>query len=207
MMGGRVVRRRLVARSAHAVALGPQARGVRVVAVGARNAARVHAALQERAVLVVLVEDLPVGLVEPLVEEGHAVRLREGLAGTPVLADLRAPRVAPPAALDLRARVARSGEPRDRSSSVEPPGARSRGEPRVEALRRVASRALAAGPGDVPGAGSVAGLAGDVVAKRSLSVSYFFRTPVEWHLAHMWFQFCAGPVQCRTSRKSTLSFG
>ena len=162
MMGGRVVRRRLVARSAHAVALGPQARGVRVVAVGARNAARVHAALQERAVLVVLVEDLPVGLVEPLVEEGHAVRLREGLAGTPVLADLRAPRVAPPAALDLRARVARSGEPCDRSTGVERPGAVPRREARLEPFRRVAGRALTVGPGEVPGAGSVAGLAGDV---------------------------------------------
>src|SRR2546427_7836722 len=46
-----------------------------------------------------------------------------------------------------------------------------------------------------------------LVAKRSFSASYFFRTPVEWHSAHMWFQFCAGPVQCRTSWKSILSLG
>ena len=46
---------------------------VRVVAIGAAHALRVHLALQKRSVLVDLVQDLPVGVVETLVEQRRAV--------------------------------------------------------------------------------------------------------------------------------------
>ena len=50
---------------------------VRVVAVAARHAGRVHAALQERPVLVDLVVDLAVGVIEPRVEQRRQVRVHE----------------------------------------------------------------------------------------------------------------------------------
>ena len=64
MRRGRVLVGRM-ALQADAVARKPQLGAVRLVAVAAGDAGREHLALLERAVVVDLVEHLPVGMVEP----------------------------------------------------------------------------------------------------------------------------------------------
>ena len=100
---------------------------VRVVAVRAGDAGRVHLALEERAVLVDLVLDLAVGEVEALLEERRPVRLQERLAVDVVVGDDRAPRVAPRAGLDLGARGAGDAALRDAGLHVHVPGGLARG--------------------------------------------------------------------------------
>jgi hypothetical protein len=75
-----VVRDRRVTPGAQRVPGLAQAPAVRLVTARARHAGLVHLALEKRSVLVDLIEDLPVGVVEALVEERHAVRLPERLA-------------------------------------------------------------------------------------------------------------------------------
>ena len=83
-----------VAARTQRVAGGVQLQRVRVVAIAAGHALAVHPALEERAVHVDLVEDLAVVVVEPLVEEGHPVRLGQRIAVGVVLGHLRTARVA-----------------------------------------------------------------------------------------------------------------
>ena len=94
---------RRVALGADGVALGPELDRVRLVAVRAAHAAGVHPRLQERAVLVVLLEDLPVGLVEPRPQQREVEGIVEGRAGQRVaVTEGLAPGVAGRALLDLR---------------------------------------------------------------------------------------------------------
>ena len=74
---------RLMAAHAERIPLGAERRGVRVVTIGAANAALIHLALPERAVFVDFVVDLPVGEVERL---AHHLRheLVEERVGQPV---------------------------------------------------------------------------------------------------------------------------
>ena len=74
---------------------------VRVVAIRTAHALRVHLALEKGSVLVDLVPDLPVGVVQALVEERRAMRLQERLAVGVLRGDDRAPRVTAGAGLDL----------------------------------------------------------------------------------------------------------
>ena len=62
------------------VALGAGPQGVGLVAVRAGHPCPLHPALEERAVLVDLAEDLAVGVVERLGQKGAAVRVEEGPA-------------------------------------------------------------------------------------------------------------------------------
>jgi hypothetical protein len=101
-----VVRRRverlgLVAARAETVVRERDLARVHVVAVAARHAAAVHLRLQERAVLVDLVQDLSVGVVERGVEEAHVVAVGERTAERVRRAVRTATRVAPRARLDL----------------------------------------------------------------------------------------------------------
>ena len=95
-----VVGRRRVALEADAVALLAELQGVGVVAVGAADAHPEHLALDERAVLEVLVEDLPVRVVDPLGEQDREVVVEELRAAVVVVAQLRPARVARGAQLD-----------------------------------------------------------------------------------------------------------
>src|SRR5262245_60399541 len=70
------------------------------VAVGALDAFRVHLALQERVVLVVVVFDLPVGVKQRLGEQRRQGAVEERRTGHSLVAELGAPRVARRAALD-----------------------------------------------------------------------------------------------------------
>jgi hypothetical protein len=75
-----VVLRRLVALRAHRVAGRAQLERVRIVAIRAGDAVRVHPALRERAPVVDLVAHLPVGEVEAFVEQRAAMRVERRLA-------------------------------------------------------------------------------------------------------------------------------
>ena len=75
--------------------------GVRVVAIGAGDAGRVHLALQERAVFVDLVLDLSVSLIELRFQEGQAMGLGEWPPGRVALRECAAAGVAAGAGLDL----------------------------------------------------------------------------------------------------------
>src|SRR6266851_3952680 len=77
---------------------------MRFVAVAAGHPGRKHLALFERAVVVDLVEHLPVGMIEPASEGRDHVGVGQGLSGNPVLREFSASRVAEPAGLDLPAR-------------------------------------------------------------------------------------------------------
>ena len=109
-----VVRRRIVLAwqvtgGAEAIALGAQLAAMRIMAVAARDAARVHLALQERAPVVNLVALLAVGMVERAREERRTIVVEKRLAGFVALGDLAAPRVALRAHLDLALGCARLG--------------------------------------------------------------------------------------------------
>ena len=121
VMGGRVEARRRVALRAHRVARHAQLLAVRVVAVGAGDALRVHAALQERAVVVDLVAHLPVGVVEIRLEQRDTIGVAERRAGMPGVVELAAPRVASRAGLDLAARGSRRGARRVAGRGVDRP--------------------------------------------------------------------------------------
>ena len=137
---------------------------MRVVAVAAGDAAREHLALAERLVVVHLAHHLAVGLEQAGLEQAREVGVEELAARPPRLVELRPPGVAHAAGLELdrgrpgpaarRLAGLRVRRPVDALALVEVDG-----EPVVPAR---AGRARLAGPGDVGGAGPVAGLAGDV---------------------------------------------
>jgi hypothetical protein len=77
VMVGRVEPGREVALGAEVVSLRAELQPMRVVAVAAGNAGRVHPALAERPVLVDFVPDLPVRKVEVREDELRTMRLEE----------------------------------------------------------------------------------------------------------------------------------
>jgi hypothetical protein len=85
--------------------------------VGAR-AHPVHPALDERAVLEVLLEDLAVGVVDALVEQDGTVRIEQCRVAVIVVGELGSPRVAGRAQLD-RFAVADARRPHDQARAVE----------------------------------------------------------------------------------------
>ena len=141
--------------------------GVRLVTVAAGDAGREHPALLERAVVVDLVQHLPVGTVEPARERRDGMRVRERAARHPLLGKFAAARVTQAAGLDLlahqggrdvAARVARVriDRPDDTVAFVEPD---------EEAFARIITLAerppalLRPGPADMPRPLSMTGLA------------------------------------------------
>ena len=96
-----------MALAADGVAGRAQLQRMRVVAVGAGHALRVHPALQERAVVVDLVAHLAVGVVEAGSSSEARKPSPKRLAGVPCVGDLAAARVAARAGLDLARAVAR----------------------------------------------------------------------------------------------------
>ncbi len=156
----------LMARGAHVVVGDLHLCRVGVVAVGARDAPRVHPALQERAPVVDLVLHLPVRVVQPLLEQRRVMRLAKELAGQVVLGEQASSRVAAGTHLVLDPELRRLLRDGDAPLHVHLPAAVP---PFVEAHHDagVALRLRAAGlgrlrPGHVPGARAVAGLARDV---------------------------------------------
>jgi hypothetical protein len=155
---------------------------VRVVAVGARHALRVHAALQERPPFVDLVALLAVGLVQAFREQRRPVVIEEGAPRVVAAGDLPTSRVALRAHLDLagsRARAAargdaglRNGNPRHAAPLVE-----QHGEALPRILRGLRARFR---PGGVIRARPVAGLAADVEL-RPLRVEGVLRAVVALH--------------------------
>src|SRR6266566_5854016 len=84
-----------------AIALGQQLRAVRVVTVRAGDAGGMHAALQERAVLVDLAVDLSVGVIETRLEQRRQIAVEVGLARHWALGDHFAARVTCGTSLEL----------------------------------------------------------------------------------------------------------
>src|SRR5512144_396557 len=78
--------------------------GVRLVTIAASDAGREHPALLERAVVVDLVQHLPVGTVEPARERRDGMRVREPPPRHPILGELAAARV-PQVSTSLRTRA------------------------------------------------------------------------------------------------------
>src|SRR5258708_38638235 len=88
---------------AHTVARKAKLGAVRVMTVAAGNTCRKHLALLERAVIVNLIQHLPVGLIKPVRERRDQVRIGKPSAGGPFLRQFRAARVAEAAGLHLLA--------------------------------------------------------------------------------------------------------
>ena len=139
---------RLVASRAQRIAVGPQAEPMRVVAIGAAHALRVHPALQERAPDVDLVLLLAVGVVEALAQQRRMIVVEERLARKFGVGEPLAPRMARRAGFDLITRIV-AAEIDDKAERV-----------RVEPFGILARRGLR--PRDVRATGAVAGLAADV---------------------------------------------
>ena len=161
------VLRLLVTLVADAVALGAQLQRMRLVAIAAGHALHEHPALAERGVVVDLVQHLAVGLEQARLQQGRHVRVEELLAGTPAFGDPGAARMADAAGLELRRAGLRRAAPGVAGGRVDRPMdtralVEAHREPVVAALAPGQPALLPLGPGDVGGAGTVAGLAGDV---------------------------------------------
>ena len=107
MVRWRVVLSRQVAGRADGVALSAQLAAVRIVAVAARDAARIHLALQERTPDVHFVALLAIGVVERAGEQRGAIVIEKRFAGRVSFGDLAAPRMALRADFDLALGCAR----------------------------------------------------------------------------------------------------
>ncbi len=98
-----------VALGAQIVPLEVKLQAVNVVAIAAAHVVPEHLALHERAVDVHLVQDLAVGVIEPLLEHGRHDVVEKVRPGVVVVAQHRPPRVAGGAELDLLARADAAG--------------------------------------------------------------------------------------------------
>src|SRR5262245_66074281 len=90
-----------MAACAQRVASREKLQAVRVVAVAAGDARRVHLALEERAVLVDLVVDLTVGEIETLIEERRTMGVEQRMSVGVALDQATAARVAAGAGFEL----------------------------------------------------------------------------------------------------------
>ena len=121
-----------VTRGADGVAVRAQLSRVGVVAVAARDALRVHLALQERAPVVHLATLLSVGVVQRLVQERGTIVIEQWFSGFVAFRYLPAPRMTLRAYVDFSFGRARTGSigiaardvdgPRDTASFVETDG-------------------------------------------------------------------------------------
>ena len=180
-VGRRVEGGRHVALRAEGVALELPRTGMRAMAIGAGHARGVHLALQERTVLEDLVALLAVGLVEPVVEQRHAMRAGQGLAVLVVEPALAAASVAPGAGLDFRARRQGRGPLGNQlTGRHRPRAARGVAHREDESFRRVggAGRGIASPPGDVGGPWAVARLTRDVDLRPGRGVGLRLRAVV-----------------------------
>src|SRR6186997_3314695 len=121
VMRGRVVRGGRMTLRAGRVSGGAQLRGVRIVAVAARDALLVHAALRERAVVVHLVPLLAVGPVEPGLEQRDAETVVNGVRRRHGIGELRPAGMAAGARLDLAIRVPGRGARRRLGAGADTP--------------------------------------------------------------------------------------
>src|SRR5262245_45384313 len=152
---------------ADAVGGGPQLGAVRLMTIAAGDAGLEHPALLERAVIVDLVEHLPVRVIKALPQRRDRMSVGQRAAGDPVLGEAAAERMAQTAGFDLlanqrRREVAcgvarpRIDRPDDVATLVEP---HEQPFGRVFALAERPPALARGGPGDVPRSLSVAGLA------------------------------------------------
>ena len=112
MVCRRVVFTRQMAGGAKRIAFRPQLSAMRVVAVAASDAVRVHLALQKRPPIVNLAALLAVAVVKERGEERRAIMVKQRLARFVSLRELAAPRMTLRAHLDLalgRARLRADG--------------------------------------------------------------------------------------------------
>ena len=143
---------------------------MRVVAVGAGHALAVHLAAQERAQVEHLVAHLAIVAVQPRLDQRGAKAVGQPVAGLPLVAELAAPCMAAGAGVDLARAVARRrarGVAGDRGYRPQHAAALIQQVAQAfggigRAGRGVFAAGLALGPGQVPGARAVAGLAADV---------------------------------------------
>ena len=184
--------------------------GVRLVTIAAGDAGREHLALLERAVVVDLVQHLPVGTVEPARERRDGMRVRERAPRHPRLGKLAAARVTQAAGLDLLAhergrdvpaRVARVriDRPDDTVAFVEPD---QQTLARIIALAERPPALLRPGPAGVPGPLSMTRLAahadlrearGEAVGRRVVILAHAGRMAPRAHEIPVLVQ--PGPVQ------------
>ena len=74
---------------------------MRIVAIAAGDTGGEHLALLERAVIINLIQQLPIGVIEPAAQRRNHVRAGQGSSRDPSLGKLAASGVAQPARLDL----------------------------------------------------------------------------------------------------------
>ncbi len=142
---GAVVGVEPVALAAELVAVEAELETVDIVAVRTADIVVVHLALDEGAVDIDLVENLPVGEIEPLVEQRRRQAVEEHQAAVLEIPEFGAARVAGRAKLDLLVRADVHGGYDQAVAAVGGP-----------------SHGRELGPGEVRRTGSVAGLAADV---------------------------------------------
>jgi len=93
----------VVAPGTERVAFGQGAESVRLMAICAAHARRVHFALQERSIDIDLVKDLPVRMIQSLAQERRNEVVEKGAAGSAAFRDQRLPsRVTRGADLDFQ---------------------------------------------------------------------------------------------------------
>ncbi len=161
----RVELRRKMALGAYAVAGSAQLQRVRLVAIRAGDALRVHPALHERAPVVDLVAHLPVVPVQAVFEQRQPVRVLRRLAVHVVVRDAAGAAMAARAHPELAGRRPRRAALRVAGLGHRRPGdalALVQRERETLARRERLPVALLVRPRDVAGAGAVAGLARDV---------------------------------------------
>src|SRR5262249_22311016 len=109
---------------AQPVPLRTQAQTVRLMAVRTCDPRTIHLALRERAVFVDFLEDLTVGVVQPVVEQRRQVIVEKTVAGPRIRRDRSPPRMAGGARVQLSVRARRPGPVLGRCLCVaEGPGA------------------------------------------------------------------------------------
>ena len=164
MMAGRIVFRSEMALCTYRVARCARLRAVRLVAIAAGHALRVHAAREERTPVVHLVALLAVRMIQTGRQQRRRVVIRERLPGVIAIRELSAPRMALRAHVDLV--VGRAGHAAHRVAALRvdrPRHAAAIAEFGGEAAARQALAALGRRvcECDVLGAGPVAGFAPD----------------------------------------------
>ena len=182
-----------------------------------RDALRVHPALHERAPVVDLVAHLPVVPVEVVVEQREPVRVERRLAVHVVVGDAARARVAARAGVDLArsTRAARCAarcpcrRPASRSRPCARPSAAARPLGRCErfAVALLLAQATWFEPGPWHASQDDVQLRPRRLERMPPSASKFLRRLVEWHSAHVKFQFWLPPVQCSGSPRLDVLSG
>ena len=159
----RIELRRQMALAADQVTGRAQLQTVRVMAIGAGDTHGEHPALQEGAVLVVLLLDLSVREIDSPGQQARDRAVEQRMAVGEARGNLMPPGMAEPASLNLGIRRARRcARRRPNGQVLHPAPAAAVGQVGNKALAGIVGRRLGFRPGDVTRARAMTGLAGHV---------------------------------------------